>query len=64
MNIFLDQTLLFNKILPAFGFKKPKIISTKVVFPDPDLPRIPMISPILISRGEHSLILLGHVQHN
>ena len=42
---YLDTSiLLFKIIFPLDGFNKPQIISTKVVFPVPEIPLMPMLS--------------------
>ena len=47
-SIKTNSSLNFN--VPFEGFKKPRIRSTKVVFPAPDGPISPMKSPLLISK--------------
>ena len=47
---FLDISSLLDKIFPEVGKNKPVIKFTKVVFPDPLSPNIPIASPSLSSK--------------
>ena len=47
-----------NNTLPLIGFKKPKIIFTKVVLPEPDSPTIPIQSPFKIFKDKLSIIFI------
>ena len=45
LSIFLKISTPSDVILPSAGYKSPEIRFIKVVFPDPDLPTIPIALP-------------------